>query len=217
MEKAGQPFRVDIKAGRRTGLFEASPALRGERRSRASCGKPLRPDHVRRLPPRHQRRRAQAGLHEPPGSGVRVAGFKNVRTLLASGNVLFNAPPQNRARLTSRIEVQLKKTLGHEITVILRTRDDLQALADLNPFRRIRVTPLTRLFVTFLSEKPRTRLKTKVSASSASPAARSAPCSPWARNGRRTFVRWTSSRKNSARKSPPAVGAPSSASSAPPP
>ncbi len=86
-------------------------------------------------------------------------GFKNVRTLLASGNVLFNAPPQNRARLTSRIEVQLKKTLGHEICVILRTRDDLEALADSNPFRRIRVTPLTRLFVTFLSEKPRTRLK----------------------------------------------------------
>ncbi len=86
-------------------------------------------------------------------------GFQNVRTLLASGNVLFDAPPQNRARLVSKIEARLEKTFGHEISVILRTRDDLQVLADLNPFRRIRVTPLTRLFVTFLSEKPRTRLK----------------------------------------------------------
>ena len=86
-------------------------------------------------------------------------GFKNVRTLLASGNVLFEAPPQDPARLVRKIEARLEKTLGHEITVIIRTPDDLQALADLNPFRRIRVTPRTRLFVTFLSEKPRTRLK----------------------------------------------------------
>ncbi len=86
-------------------------------------------------------------------------GLKNVKTLLASGNVLFSAPPTNPARLVRKIEAQLEETLGHEITVILRTRDDLQALADLNPFRSIRVTPRTRLFVTFLSEKPRTRLK----------------------------------------------------------
>ena len=86
-------------------------------------------------------------------------GFQNVKTLLASGNVVFCAPEQSRARLLGRIETQLKKTLGHEISVILRTPDDLQALADLGPFRRIRVTPLTRLFVTFLGEKARTRLK----------------------------------------------------------
>ena len=86
-------------------------------------------------------------------------GFKNVRTLLASGNVLFNAPLQGHPRLVRKIEAQLEQAFGHEISVILRTLDDLQALADLNPFRRIRVTPQTRLFVTFLSETPRTRLK----------------------------------------------------------
>ena len=85
--------------------------------------------------------------------------FKNVRTLLASGNVLFDAPPRSRAGLVRRIEARLEQTFGHEITVILRRLDELQALAALNPFRRIRVTPRTRLFVTFLSEKPRTRLK----------------------------------------------------------
>ncbi len=86
-------------------------------------------------------------------------GFKNVRTLLASGNVLFSAPPLDRDRLVRRIEARLEKTFGHEISVIVRTLEELQPLVDLNPFRGIRVTPRTRLFVTFLSEKPRTRLK----------------------------------------------------------
>ncbi|HXE74709.1 MAG TPA: DUF1697 domain-containing protein [Candidatus Xenobia bacterium] len=86
-------------------------------------------------------------------------GFRKVSTLLASGNVVFRAPTQSRAALIRKIEAGLKRRLGHEITVLLRTPEELRALADLNPFRGIRVTPQTRLFVTFLSEKPRTRLK----------------------------------------------------------
>src|SRR5512145_967705 len=86
-------------------------------------------------------------------------GFQNVSTLLASGNVVFHAPAQSRAALIRKIEAGLKRSLGHEISVILRTPEELRALAGLNPFRAIRVTPQTRLFVTFLAEKPRTRLK----------------------------------------------------------
>ncbi|MCI0658634.1 MAG: DUF1697 domain-containing protein [Acidobacteria bacterium] len=96
---------------------------------------------------------------KPLARTFEALGFKNVRTLLASGNVLFRAPATSRARLVAKIEAGLKKAFGGEIYVIVRTQDELQALADLNPFRRIRVTPLTRLFVTFLPEKPRTRLK----------------------------------------------------------
>jgi uncharacterized protein (DUF1697 family) len=93
------------------------------------------------------------------GRAFESLGFQNVRTLLASGNVLFDTAATNRARLVARIEAGLKKTFGKETSVILRDLDELQALVDLNPFRRIRVTPRTRLFVTFLPAKPRTRLK----------------------------------------------------------
>ena len=86
-------------------------------------------------------------------------GFKNVRTLLASGNVLFDAPPRNRAGLVRKIEARLEQTFGHEISVIVRTLDELRVVVDSTPFKGIRVTPRTRLFVTFLSEKPRTSLK----------------------------------------------------------
>jgi uncharacterized protein (DUF1697 family) len=89
---------------------------------------------------------------------IEALGFRNVKTLLASGNVLFDAPARARAALAARIERQLAKTLGHEIGVLLRTREELAALARLNPFRSIRVTPRTRLFVTFLPEKSPGRL-----------------------------------------------------------
>ena len=78
-------------------------------------------------------------------------GFKNVTTLLASGNVLFQAA--NAKDLRTKIEKKLKTITGKDINVLLRTRDDLTALGD--PFKGIKVTPETRLYVTFLSEKPK--------------------------------------------------------------
>lgn len=86
-------------------------------------------------------------------------GFQNVKTLLASGNVIFEAPSANAGTLVKRIEKKLRETFGHEINTIIRTAAKLQALADSEPFQGIRVTPRTRLFVTFLSGKPTTSLK----------------------------------------------------------
>lgn len=85
--------------------------------------------------------------------------FKNVKTLLASGNVLFEARVANTDRLARKIEEKLKKTFGREIGTIVRTLEGLREFVDTQPFRGIKVTPRTRLFVTFLSEKPKTGLK----------------------------------------------------------
>jgi uncharacterized protein (DUF1697 family) len=93
------------------------------------------------------------------GKAFAAMGFKNVRTLIASGNVLFEAPSGNREKLVKKIDATLTKTLGHDIRTIVRTAEELRALAAAEPFRGIRVTPRTRLFVTFLSEKPSTSLK----------------------------------------------------------
>ena len=85
-------------------------------------------------------------------------GFRNVKTLLATGNVLFEAPSAKAGTLVKRVEDKLRQTFGHEIGTIIRTVEELQDLADSNPFRGIKVTPQTRLYVTFLSEKPRSSL-----------------------------------------------------------
>lgn len=61
-------------------------------------------------------------------------GFGDVKTLLASGNVLFDAPPD--AALKSKIEAGLKAQFGFEVPVVLRTLDELKALVAANPFGR---------------------------------------------------------------------------------
>ena len=87
-------------------------------------------------------------------------GFMNVKTLLASGNVVFQAPPMSASVLTKQLEEKLKKTFGFEISVLIRPMKELQRLDKAKPFAGIKVTPQTRLFVTFLSEKPARNLKT---------------------------------------------------------
>ncbi len=79
---------------------------------------------------------------------------QNVRTVLSSGNVLFSAESTTVAALTPRIERTLREELGRDVSVIARTIEDLQRLVGANPFKRIKITPQTRLYVTFLSEKP---------------------------------------------------------------
>ena len=86
-------------------------------------------------------------------------GFENVKTLLVSGNVLFEAPQTNSSVLVKKIEGKLEKTFGHEIGVLVSTIKELQHLNKTNPFKGILVTPQTRLYVTFLSEKRKTSLK----------------------------------------------------------
>jgi uncharacterized protein (DUF1697 family) len=86
-------------------------------------------------------------------------GFKNVKTFLASGNVVFDSPNSNPSVLSKTIEEKLNKKFGHEIPVLIRTIREMQGLDEANPFKEIKVTPQTRLYVTSLSEKPKGALK----------------------------------------------------------
>jgi uncharacterized protein (DUF1697 family) len=83
-------------------------------------------------------------------------GFGNVRTVLTSGNVVFDitqqaAEEEDFADLGARIESDLGRVLGFPITVALRRVADLQRLVASDPFRSVAITPDTRLYVTFLS------------------------------------------------------------------
>ena len=79
-------------------------------------------------------------------------GLQNVKTVLASGNVVFEAPGENRpAVLAQEISRKLKGATGREVLTIVRPVDELRELAAKEPFRGIEVTGGTRLFVTFLA------------------------------------------------------------------
>jgi uncharacterized protein (DUF1697 family) len=84
--------------------------------------------------------------------------FTNVRTILVSGNVLFQAPRGKTEMLERKIRAQLKKAFGSEIGVHVRTIDELVRARDSDPFKGFTSGPDVRFYVTFLSGKSRRTL-----------------------------------------------------------
>ncbi|MHB8894719.1 MAG: DUF1697 domain-containing protein [Candidatus Geothermincolia bacterium] len=81
-------------------------------------------------------------------------GFSDVRTVLASGNVLFESPETDPSRVAARIRDGLAEIFGGGPGVMVRTAGDINDLAGSDPFRAVKLTPQTRLYVTFLAEEP---------------------------------------------------------------
>jgi uncharacterized protein (DUF1697 family) len=77
-------------------------------------------------------------------------GFANVRTVLASGNVVFETVETDPAILATKTEQKLQSRFGFEIAVMVRAGEQVQALVASKPFNKTRVSPQTRLHVTFL-------------------------------------------------------------------
>jgi uncharacterized protein (DUF1697 family) len=84
-------------------------------------------------------------------------GFTNVKTVISSGNVLFESPESDVPALESKIEKAIVEQLGFTSTTIIRSREELQGLVDHNPFKGLEHSTKTYLTVTFL--KHPTRLK----------------------------------------------------------
>lgn len=86
-------------------------------------------------------------------------GYKNVKTVLASGNVIFETSASEEKTLADKIATCIKKTFGKDISIIVRSIDDIRKLVDTDPFEGITPTEQTRLYVTFLPETPKHKPK----------------------------------------------------------
>ena len=60
-------------------------------------------------------------------------GFKNVRTYIQSGNVIFESTLAEKS-IRARLEEALTKVLGKRADVIVRTASELRSVLDANPF-----------------------------------------------------------------------------------
>lgn len=79
--------------------------------------------------------------------------FAEVATFIASGNVIFASPARNEAKLTSRIETHLERTLGYGVDTFLRTRAEVAAVADFQPFPKDDLgAPENSVYCSFLKE-----------------------------------------------------------------
>jgi uncharacterized protein (DUF1697 family) len=84
-------------------------------------------------------------------------GFANVRTVLATGNVLFETKETDKAALESKIEKAIAKAIGYTSHTIVWTADELQQFVTTDPFKDIAVTPTAVPQVTFIKNPPATK------------------------------------------------------------
>lgn len=62
------------------------------------------------------------------------ARFQKVATFIASGNVLFDSPQQDRSKLEAKIEKLLAAKFGFSVDTFVRTHDEVAAAAEAKPF-----------------------------------------------------------------------------------
>jgi uncharacterized protein (DUF1697 family) len=87
-----------------------------------------------------------------------AAGFVDVKTLLSSGNVVFSAPAAADARLQQRAEAAMMERLGHAFLTVVRPLDALREMVATDPYQAFRLSPTAKRIVTFLREKPKSKL-----------------------------------------------------------
>ena len=80
-------------------------------------------------------------------------GFANVKTVISSGNIVFDSPSRNVRKLEESIEKALPEELGFKSTTIIRSKKQLQRLVDKNPFEGMEHSQKSSLNVTFLKNK----------------------------------------------------------------
>ena len=104
------------------------------------------------------------------GRGTRVAmsdlralfenlGFRDVRTLLNSGNVIFSAPNQNPDAILTRIEKGLAVKLKITCPVILLSAEEIAGAVRENPLSRVATNPSSFLVLVLRSHSDRAQLK----------------------------------------------------------
>jgi len=79
-------------------------------------------------------------------------GFGEVKTVLSSGNVVFNARATSIAALERKVEAAMAQHLDRSFYAIVRPVDELLHLLERNPYASFRLPANAKKVVTFLRE-----------------------------------------------------------------
>ncbi len=73
------------------------------------------------------------GKRRPPMSQLKTlfedAGFTNVETFIASGNVIFDSGSKDQRKLESKIAKHLEQALGYEVDTFVRSAEEVIAIS----------------------------------------------------------------------------------------
>ncbi|HEV8600221.1 MAG TPA: DUF1697 domain-containing protein [Gemmatimonadales bacterium] len=88
-----------------------------------------------------------------------AAGFKEVKTVLSSGNVVFSAAMAAEASLEQKAEAAMQRQLGREFLTIVRPVEALREILAKDPYQAFRLPSEAKRIVTFLRGRPRAKLE----------------------------------------------------------
>jgi len=91
-------------------------------------------------------------------------GLSDVTTFGASGNVMFETAAKGARALERKIANKLRKALGSETAVFIRTDRQVAKIAKYKPFRGSAIGAAAELSIVFLSHAPGDKLRRKVTA-----------------------------------------------------
>src|SRR5690606_30852968 len=81
-------------------------------------------------------------------------GFRNVRTWLQSGNVVFTTHERDLKATAAMLGLAIEQELGVRTDVINRTVQEISGVIDRNPFAARKDWITSKMLVTFLADDP---------------------------------------------------------------
>ena len=83
-----------------------------------------------------------------------AVGFTHVKTVLSSGNVVFDTRKTTEAALERKAEAAMQQALGRTFYTIIRPVSALEALLATDPYAHARLAPQSKRVVSFLRDAP---------------------------------------------------------------
>jgi uncharacterized protein (DUF1697 family) len=93
---------------------------------------------------------------ESLSKSLEKVGFSNIKTILASGNIIFTFKEVDLKSLSSLISKTIKKDFGFDVAVMVFTSHEFLNLVSKSPFES--QNSYNYEYVTFLAEKPKKNL-----------------------------------------------------------
>jgi len=81
-------------------------------------------------------------------------GFKNVKTYIQSGNVIFDYDHIDIEKLANKIKKEISETFGFFVNTIIRTDEEFRKIINNNPFVKDSNVEIDNLYVTFMLDIP---------------------------------------------------------------
>ena len=81
-------------------------------------------------------------------------GFKDAKTFIQSGNVVFSAPAKDAGKFGKAIAAGIQMEFGFEVPVVIRSLDEMRAALSGNPYGKKQLAEKERLYICYLDAAP---------------------------------------------------------------